>query len=312
MELIEGVSLSKKCDYSFGDQSGQWSNLPDSFMKNVSLFNTEFASKVFEIKRERDYMTVFIDNLRLYDRPILDAKEDDRAYIEFLLSKGTLLELLAQYPFMKFIVFTNLEDTPIDDFIFDKIPDNVLRISAVNAIANGEKVIPAPYGIQRKMGESDKRDEVILRVQNVWPDNPENLLFVTYMQDSHPERTGIMDLFLEKEWAEVHTERKYYHDYMLSIGNSKFVICPKGNAIDCHRNWEVVYMNRVPVIKRHPYHKTLFESIDYPVLFVDDFSEVTEDLLTQNEDLWQKAWSYDIQNLSLSNFFTKTVEEALK
>ena len=24
MELIEGVALSKLCDYSFGDQSGQW------------------------------------------------------------------------------------------------------------------------------------------------------------------------------------------------------------------------------------------------------------------------------------------------
>ena len=162
------------------------------------------------------------------------------------------------------------------------------------------------------MGESDKRDEVILRMQNVWPDDPENLLFVTYMQDSHPERSGIVDLFLDKKWAEVHTERKYYHEYMLSIGNSKFVICPKGNAIDCHRNWEVVYMNRVPVIKRHQYHETLFETIDYPVLFVDNFSEVTEDLLIKNEDLWKKAWAYDIQKLSLANFFSNTVEEALK
>ena len=48
MELIEGVALSELCDYSFGDQSGQWGNIYTSFMKDANLLNTEFASKVFD------------------------------------------------------------------------------------------------------------------------------------------------------------------------------------------------------------------------------------------------------------------------
>ena len=55
MEVIEGVALSELCDYSFGDQSGQWGNIYTSFMKDANLLNTEFASKVFEIRKERDY-----------------------------------------------------------------------------------------------------------------------------------------------------------------------------------------------------------------------------------------------------------------
>ena len=74
MEIIEGVALSELCDYSFGDQSGQWSQIYTSFMKDANLFNTEFASKVFEVKQERDYMTLFIDNIRLYRREIADVK----------------------------------------------------------------------------------------------------------------------------------------------------------------------------------------------------------------------------------------------
>ena len=66
MELIEGVALSKLCDYSFGDQSGQWGNIYTSFMKDANFLNTEFATKVFEVMQTRDYMTVFIDNIRLY------------------------------------------------------------------------------------------------------------------------------------------------------------------------------------------------------------------------------------------------------
>ena len=62
MRLIEGVALSNLCDYSFGDQSGQWSNIYTSFMKEANLTNVEFVSKLFEIKKSRDYMILFIDN----------------------------------------------------------------------------------------------------------------------------------------------------------------------------------------------------------------------------------------------------------
>ena len=51
MELIEGVALSELCDYSFGDQSGQWGNICTSFMKDANLLNTEFVTKVFDIKK---------------------------------------------------------------------------------------------------------------------------------------------------------------------------------------------------------------------------------------------------------------------
>ena len=43
MELIEGVALSHLCDYSFGDQSGQWGNIFTSFMKDANLLNLEFV-----------------------------------------------------------------------------------------------------------------------------------------------------------------------------------------------------------------------------------------------------------------------------
>ena len=49
MELIEGVALSELCDYSFGDQSGQWGNLYTSFMKDANFLTVEFATTVFDI-----------------------------------------------------------------------------------------------------------------------------------------------------------------------------------------------------------------------------------------------------------------------
>ena len=310
MELIEGVALSKLCDYSFGDQSGQWGNIYTSFMKDANFLNTEFATKVFEVMQTRDYMTVFIDNIRLYKRQIESVKPEDERYVNALMSRSDLLDLCANFPQMKFIIFTNLEDTPIDDFILNKIPENVACISAVNAITHNDKVIPAPYGVQRRMNPSDDRIEQLTQYMEHVPSKPRNLLYVSHNESSNVKRMGIKSLFYDKDWAEVNEQRVPYNIFLYNLSGSKFMICPIGNAIDCHRNWEVLYMRRVPIMTRDPYLQKLFEN--YPVLFVDKYSDITEELLLANDHLFQKAQTMDLSGLTLPTFFDRIVEKALK
>ena len=308
MKLIEGVALSELCDYSFGDQSGQWGSIYTSFMKDANFLNTEFATKVFEVMQERDYMTVFIDNIRLYKRNIPSTKPQDRDYVNALMARSDLLDLCSNFTQMKFIIFTNLEDTPIDDQI--RVPDNVLCISAVNAIAYGDKVIPAPYGVQRRMNQSDDRIEKLIDSMEYVPSNPRGLLYVSHNESSNAKRLGIKSLFYDKDWAEVNEQRVPYNIFLYNLSASKFMICPVGNAIDCHRNWEVIYMRRVPVMTRDPYLEELYK--DYPVLFVDDYSQVTKELLIENDDLFQRAQTMDLSGLTLPSFFDRIVEKALK
>jgi len=306
MELIEGVALSKLCDYSFGDQSGQWGNIYTSFMKDANFLNVEFATKVFEVMQTRDYMTVFIDNIRLYKRQIESVKPEDEKYVNALMARSDLLELCGNFPQMKFIIFTNLEDTPIDDFILNVIPENVVCISAVNAITHNDKVIPAPYGVQRKMNPSDDRIEQLTQYMEHVPSKPRGLLYVSHNESSNARRLGIKNLFYDKDWAEVNEQRVSYHTFLSNLSNSKFMICPIGNAIDCHRNWEVLYMRRVPIMTRDPYLQKLFEN--YPVLFVDKYSDVTEELLLANDHLFQQAQTMDLSDLTLPKFFDKIVD----
>ena len=302
MELIEGVALSELCDYSFGDQSGQWGNIYTSFMKDANLLNTEFASKVFDIKKEREWMTLFVDNIRLYKRDIIEVKPEDEKYVFGLMEESNLLKLCGCYPMMKFIIFTNLEDTPIDEDIFDAIPKNVLCISAVNAIEHGDKVIPAPYGVQRRMSRLDTR---IDQLKNAMGKNldPPLQFYINHNDNSHPERKGLKDFF--RNWATVEDQRVDYTNFLLNLARHKFVLCPRGNAIDCHRNWEVLYMRRVPVMKRDPYLEELFK--DYPVLFVDKYTDINQDLLLENEHLFEQAQKMDLKPLTLHGFFDKII-----
>ena len=308
MEVIEGVALSKLCDYSFGDQSGQWGNIYTSFMKGANLLNTEFATKVFDLSKERSYMTLFIDNIRLYKRDIIEVKPEDKDYVFGLMEESNLLKLCGCYPMMKFIIFTNLEDTPIDEDVFDAIPDNVLCISAVNAIENGGKVIPAPYGVQREMSPRDNRIEQLENAMkaNIDP-SLSKLLYVNHNDSSHDDRVGLKGMFRDEEWSNVDEQRVNYYHFLLNLANHKFILCPRGNAIDCHRNWEVLYMRRVPVMKRDEYLEVLFK--DYPVLFVDKYSDITKDLLLENEHLFQQAREMDLTRLTLRGFFDNIINE---
>ena len=307
MELIEGVALSELCDYSFGDQSGQWGSIYTSFMKDANFLNVEFATKVFDVMKTRNYMTVFIDNIRLYKRKIASVKPEDENYVNTLMSRSDLLELCSTFTQMKFIIFTNLEDTPIDNHIVNKIPPNVLCISAVNAITNGNKIIPAPYGVQRRMSPSDDRIEQLKEwMEHDAIDNPPSLLYVSHNESSNTEREGIKSLFYDKPWAGVSNLRDPYNMFLFNLSNAKFMICPKGNAIDCHRNWEVLYMRRVPIMTKDPYLEDLFEK--YPVLFVDKYSDVTEELLLANDHLFQQAQTMDLSHLTLPKFFDNIVD----
>ncbi len=302
VRLIEGVALSKLCDYSFGDQAGMRSQIFGAMMKPANLTNQEFIANYRSIKQQRRYMTLFIDNLRLYRRPVLAATPEDQRWIDELLREQSLLELCAQLPDMQFIIFTNLEDTSIDSTIQTQIPDNVLAINAVNAVFfKHPKIKPFPYGVQRKMSWLDHKMHTLKKIMTK-SITPSNLLYVNHSVHTNlGERSGIKELFIDKTWTSVETSTIRYKQFLQRIQQHKFMICPMGHGVDCHRNWEVLYLRRVPIMKKHPYLEYLFK--DLPVLFVEDYKQVTEQFLKQHDALYQQAKQLDLRCLDLDTMF---------
>lgn len=312
MKLIESTNLSKMCDYSFGDQSSIINNIFDGFMKEANIDNKEFIQKYVSIKESgRNYMTLFIDNIRLYNRDIKFLKSSDKDYVHGLLKKNDLLELCSFFTDMNFIIFTGFEDTPIDEFIFDKIPNNVLTIYAANAICFGGKVVPIPYGLKRRMFQSDNKLDILLSSLS---DNtePNKLLYINHtISNNVSERGDIHKSFVDKSWATINMEQLDYVSYLKKLKEHKFMISPHGNAIDCdcHRNWELFYMKRVPIVKKCEYLECMFK--DFPVLFVNDFSEVTEELLIANNHLYEEALKIKFNKLDLNILFKSYINASL-
>ncbi len=65
-------------------------------------------------------------------------------------------------------------------------------------------------------------------------------------------------------------------------------------------------MKRVPIFKKHPYLEEVFKN--FPVLFVNDFSEITEELLMKNENLYKKVQEIDMDKLNLIKIFNERLK----
>lgn len=60
--------------------------------------------------------------------------------------------------------------------------------------------------------------------------------------------------------------------YWRTISKSVFIISPPGNGVDCHRIWECLYLNAVPIVKNN----VAFSQFKHlPILWVDSWEEVT-------------------------------------
>ena len=315
LNLLDPTILKNLVDYSFGDQSSDVHKLWDGYIKPANLNNDEFLNKYNEVKQHRTFMTLFIDNIRLYRRKNikytkieltnLSSKDyKDRRVLEF--ENEDLLELCGKLNDINFIIFTGFEDTPIDEDIFNRIPKNVLTIYASNSISFGGKVVPIPYGLQRKLHHYDNRHEILIKntTQNV---TPSKLLYLNHNSSSNPDRQKINETLQGFEWVTIQSPKSIneqdYNNYLQEIKNHKFMICPEGNAIgcECHRDWEVIYMKRVPVVQDSEYLRKIFEGI--PVLFVNSFLDVTEKLLIENDYLFTKMQNFDLNTLDFKKFY---------
>lgn len=312
MEIINGTTLSNMCDYSFGDHLSALDpeNLPGGHFKEANLHNKEFLDKCKAY--EGRVMTLFIDNIRLYSRSLW-VNEVDAGWVTELMQRNNLLYLCSTLPNNKFVIFCSHEDTPIDNTVV--IPENVLGIHAVNAAFNNDKIHPFPYGLQREIGKNDPRLKIMKEeVEKDEHTVPTKLLYINCglgVERNNKER-AYLPHFERFNWATCRFDKdsKFfpydkYRDFLNELRDHRFMVCPEGHGMDCHRNWESLYLRRVPVMKESPYFRRLMQGL--PVLFVKDWSDIDEDMLKGNYHLYKEAQEMSLKKLDLNVIFKAIV-----
>lgn len=105
-----------------------------------------------------------------------------------------------------------------------------------------------------------------------------NKIYLNFsINNNAPERQAAMAFFSQQPFAH-RANFKPLAEYLEEMKHYRYVVNPPGNGLDCHRIWESLLLGCVPIMK-HSLLDPMFE--DLPVIFVNDWSEVTEQFLDQ-------------------------------
>ena len=215
---------------------------------------------------------------------------------------------MRQHPHLRRRVVTHNSDLGIDVNLAALRPQNVSKWYAVNSIHTDPNIIRIPLGIANNYCVITTKIRHIKSVDT--KKSRSKLLYINHRPVTYPvERQPLLDTFTQREsrgetWFTIGSNRRGQtaidlggasdESVILSFLNEmvdhKFVLCPRGNGLDTHRLWEALYSRTIPITRYEEGHRNF---TDLPILFIKDWSEVTEDFLHKKYDeMCSRKWDY--------------------
>lgn len=143
-----------------------------------------------------------------------------------------------------------------------------------------EKVFPIALGIVQYFDLREKRDEVHKQFLKYRSMKKNKLCYMNFTDWRNPERKKIRDHFLASAFCNNGSPCRF-NQYIKETAHHKFTISPPGLGPDCYRIYESLLVGTIPVVQ-HSYMDYMYEGL--PVLFIDNWDEVTEEFLHKKYD----------------------------
>ena len=158
----------------------------------------------------------------------------------------------------------------------------------MNCYIRHPKLIPVPIGMttyDKKHGNMKLLEKVINRTTS-----KTNLLYVNCdVRSNRNKRVPLMELMRRKGYKVIVGEKSLDQEiYWTELAQSKFIISPPGNGVDCHRIWESIYLGTIPIVERN----IVLEPFTHlPILFIDDWNVINNEFLERKwEEFSQKTF----------------------
>lgn len=173
----------------------------------------------------------------------------------------------------KFILISHNSDYTVGKH--SNIINNKLLIKwyGMNMTPN-EKTYGIPIGLENTMWYRTNFETLKQNENNI----KNNLLFFNFNVNTNlKERQKIKKIIENKgfQW----NNNQNWNKYIETLSTYSFCISPEGNGVDCHRIWEALYVNCIPIVKNNDILKNYFA--DLPILWIDDYNIITENYLKE-------------------------------
>ena len=179
----------------------------------------------------------------------------------------------------KFILLTHDSDFPIPGSAPEILDNpNLIMWLGMNVHQIHPKLKAIPIGMANEVWpHGDKK--IVTKI--IEENNPKtNLVYCNFDPNTNPEqRYPTIEKLKHLPFVDMDFDKQNYESYLRKVSKYKYIISPPGNSIDCHRVWESIYVNTIPIcLKSIPMH--YFK--EGPILFVDEWNDLNEELLNQS------------------------------
>lgn len=178
------------------------------------------------------------------------------------------------------ILLVHNSDKSFTDQHYEAVKRFAKTICSTNSVCS--KVNTLPLGFVDDKANVQSRHAFFWDILSEGRGNKPNLLYMNFLFTNAKERVPCWMTFQNEDWVtkERHLPRK---DYFRSLQASKYVLSPPGLGFDCHRIYESIFFDAIPVTRATPLEGFYAERFPF-LLSVKDWAEVTKKKL---EDEWE-------------------------
>ena len=256
-DIISGFNFSQKCNFVY------------SRYISHDDFNLMTHKDLTVMQKTKDYVFYRINYVELKDGYTIFSNNFA------LKTLFRILDKVSDFSNLKLI--TSQTDLSINEEIFSAMPKCISNWYSINVDYQDKALTPIPLGMGNSFQDkyvtnnllySQSKDEQLIKIPK---------LYVNFRENTNTQhRENLQDYFRDKNWATVDSPNQKPKEYIDKIKNHQFVLSPWGNGIDTHRIWESLYLGAIPVTK---YHHTLSTLHNLPVLFINNYEDLSEDYL---------------------------------
>ncbi len=138
------------------------------------------------------------------------------------------------------------------------------------------KLFPLPIGLNLHTGDAPARKLAVLEAERrrlpSWEEREEKVL-LHLPGKTHPDRLDAERALARCAHVVLVNERLPFARAMELYASHRFALSPRGHGLDCHRTWELLLLETIPILRSGPLDP-LFDGL--PAALVSDFSEVTD------------------------------------
>lgn len=160
-------------------------------------------------------------------------------------------------------------DVNITDKYLKYIDSKIIVWYAQNVDIEHNKIVPIPIGLENL---NYYTNGIVNKFRNSTDNVPklDKILVMFSIHTNPKERQKAYDNLKDNPCVTLIKEKLSFDEYFSLLKQHKFVASPKGNGLDCHRTWEALYVNTIPITTE----SIGLNSFKLPIYIIEEWSKL--------------------------------------